>query len=337
MGGSTVELSAQGCASNPIVCENQLTGNPASEWDVTGAGDPSIQGFATDISVNRGQTISFKIDTASSNYRLDIYRMGYYGGFGARKVATVTPSVSLPQSQPACLTDAPTGLVDCGNWAVSASWAVPATATSGIYFARAVRIDTGGASHIVFIVRDDASTADVLFQTSDTTWQAYNQYGGNSLYVGSPAGRAYKVSYNRPFTTRGTDAGRLGVQLRIPDGALSGVQRLQHRLPGRGGHGSARGGGHSAASCLCVSRARRILVRSAADNVESARGAGVHLAFFSGNEVFWKTRWESEHLDARDDRYRTLVSYKETHAEREDRPECRVDRHVARSAVQSAG
>ena len=28
-------------------------------------------------------------------------------------------------------------------------------------------------------------------------------------------------------------------------------------------------------------------------NVESARGAGVHLAFFSGNEVFWKTRWES--------------------------------------------
>ena len=42
----------------------------------------------------------------------------------------------------------------------------------------------------------------MLFQTSDTTWQAYNRYGGNSLYFGSPAGRAYKVSYNRPFTTR---------------------------------------------------------------------------------------------------------------------------------------
>ena len=26
--------------------------------------------------------------------------------------------------------------------------------------------------------------------------------GGNSLYTGAPAGRAYKVSYNRPFTTR---------------------------------------------------------------------------------------------------------------------------------------
>ena len=64
-----------------------------------------------------------------------------------------------------------------------------------------------GESHIVFVVRDDAGRSDVLFQTSDTTWQAYNQYGGNSLYVGGPGsdpGRAYKVSYNRPITTRGT-------------------------------------------------------------------------------------------------------------------------------------
>ena len=69
---------------------------------------------------------------------------------------------------------------------MSSSWTVPANATSGIYFAKAVRTDTGGASHIFFIVRSDASQSDILFQTSDTTWQAYNQYGGNSLYVGSP-------------------------------------------------------------------------------------------------------------------------------------------------------
>ncbi|MGK7512261.1 N,N-dimethylformamidase beta subunit family domain-containing protein, partial [Salmonella enterica] len=56
---------------------------------------------------------------------------------------------------------------------------------------------------IYFVVRDDEGGSDLLFQTSDTTWQAYNRYGGNSLYTGSPAGRAYKVSYNRPFTTRG--------------------------------------------------------------------------------------------------------------------------------------
>ena len=62
--------------------------------------------------------------------------------------------------------------------------------------------DNGGASHIFFIVRNDASHSDILFQTSDTTWQAYNDYGGNNLYTGSPVGRAYKVSYNRPFHTR---------------------------------------------------------------------------------------------------------------------------------------
>ena len=48
-------------------------------------------------------------------------------------------------------------------------------------------------------------------------------------------------------------------------------------------------------------------------NVESARNAGVHLAFFSGNEVFWKTRWENS-IDGSGTTYRTLVCYKETHA-----------------------
>src|SRR5215469_4399138 len=85
------------CASNPIVCENALTGNPATEWDISGAGDPNIQGFATDISVNVGQTVRFKINTVSSHYRLDIYRMGYYQGNGARKITSI--DVSLPKAQ----------------------------------------------------------------------------------------------------------------------------------------------------------------------------------------------------------------------------------------------
>ena len=68
--------------TNPIVCENAKPGNPASEWDVSGAGDPTIQGFATDISVDQGQTVHFKVNTDANDYRLDIYRMGYYGGLG---------------------------------------------------------------------------------------------------------------------------------------------------------------------------------------------------------------------------------------------------------------
>ena len=50
-------------AENAIVVENQLAGRPSTEWDVAGAGDPSIQGFATDISVAPGETVQFKIDT----------------------------------------------------------------------------------------------------------------------------------------------------------------------------------------------------------------------------------------------------------------------------------
>jgi len=189
--------------ANAIVAENCQAGNPASQWDISGAGDLTIQGYATAMSVNRGQTVSFKVNTNASAYHIDIYRIGYYGGNGARKVATITPSASLPQTQPACLTDSTTGLTDCGNWAVSATWSVPATAVSGLYIGKLVREDTGGASHMVFIVRDDSGGSDLLYQLSDTTWQAYNDYGGNSLYVGSPAGRAYKVSYNRPFIVRG--------------------------------------------------------------------------------------------------------------------------------------
>ena len=76
-------FTASDCTAinNDIVCENAKVGNPASEWDITGAGDLSIQGFATDISVNRGETVEFKVDTDASSYFLDIYRMGYYGAW----------------------------------------------------------------------------------------------------------------------------------------------------------------------------------------------------------------------------------------------------------------
>ena len=303
--------------ANAIVAENCLTGNPSTEWNVTGSGDPNLQGFATDISVNRGETVSFKIKTSYAGYRLDIYRMGYYGGLGARKVATVPASQTLVSNQPACLTDATTGLVDCGNWAVTASWPAPATAPSGIYFAKVVRDllqpgDVETASHIFFVVRDDSGHSDLLMQTSDTTWQAYNRYGGNSLYTGQPAGRAYKVSYNRPFTTRdylpqtfvfdteypmvrwleangynvsyftGVDSDRLGSEI------------LEHKIFLSVGHDEYWSGAQRA-------------------SVEAARSAGVSLAFLSGNEIFWKTRWESS-IDGSGASYRTLVCYKETQA-----------------------
>src|SRR5215469_12868825 len=107
-----------------IACENSLPGDPPSDWQVSGDGDASIQGFATSMSVNVGQTESFKINTPAASYHIDILRIGWYGGNGARKVVSgMLPTASLPQTQPSCKNDsAATGLIDCGNWGVSASW-----------------------------------------------------------------------------------------------------------------------------------------------------------------------------------------------------------------------
>jgi hypothetical protein len=307
---TTVSLSGA-CAANAITAENCLAGNPRSEWDITGIGDATIQGFATEISVNRGESVQFKVRTDAAAYRFDIYRLGWYGGQGARKVATVTPTAALPQTQPNCLNDPTTGLIDCGNWSVSGSWAVPANATTGVYIARAVRTDTGGASHIVFIVRNDASANALVFQTADTTWQAYNEYGGNSLYVGQPAGRAYKVSYNRPFTTRIVSNGQ---------DWLFNAEYPMIRWLERNGYDLTYITGVDADRRGNLIRNHRAFLSVGHDeywsgqqraNVEAAREAGVHLAFFSGNEVFWKTRWEPS-IDGSSTAYRTLVTYKET-------------------------
>ncbi|MET4901647.1 DUF4082 domain-containing protein [Paenarthrobacter sp. CC6] len=295
---------------NPVVCENSKAGSPPSEWDISGPGDDSIQGFSTEISVNPGQPIRFKIDTTAPSYTIAVYRTGWYGGLGARKVADVTPSV-LRQNQPQCLTDLTTGLYDCGTWAVSATWQVPATAVSGVYVALLTRPDTGGQSHITFIVRSDGSRSDVVFQTSDPSWQAYNSYGGSDFYQGAN-GRAYKVSYNRPVATRGGPGGRdfyfsneypmvrfleqNGYDVSYISGRdtdRNGPQLLNHKVFLSVGHDEYWSGPQRA-------------------NITAARDAGVNLQFLSGNEGYWRTRFEPSPVDGVAGR--TLTSYKETWA-----------------------
>lgn len=299
--------------ANRIVRENALPGHPPAEWDVEGNGDSSIEGFTTDISINRGERVDFKIRTDASGYDIEIYRIGFYGGKGARRIASMTVPGALAQSQPDCRTDIKTGLVDCGNWRVSASWTVPADVTPGVYVARLVRGDTRGASHVIFVVRDDESRSDILFQTSDTTWQAYNYYGGYSLYLGPwPARRAYKVSYNRPITLRGS--------LESRESFWVNEYPMIRWLEANGYDVSYTTGVDTARRGYLLKKHRVFMSvghdeywsDEQRDNVEAARDAGVHLAFFSGNAIFWRTRWEPS-IAPSGEPFRTLVSYKDTH------------------------
>jgi len=356
------EIGPQDCISpkNSIIAENCLPGNDSTEWDVNADGDPSIQGFATRFSVVRGEVVQFKIKTDSSNYRLDIFRVGWYGGAGARQVGRVDPlsSLQLPQEQPECIKDAETLHFDCGGWGVSAEWEVPQSAVSGVYLARLVRSDGDAswrqdnsqygadirfsfpgdipgklpkppqpwphaygaqghgrmanalkepqASLVYFVVRDEDSKADMVFQTADTTWQAYNLYGGANVYYGlePPYRRAYKVSYNRPFQTRATRAVNIlfgaeypmirwlesqGYDVTYQSGIDTDRQDtsnlLRHKIFLSVGHDEYWSG-------------------SQRTKVEEARDQGLSLAFFSGNEVYWRVRWE--------DNQRTMVVYKES-------------------------
>ncbi|MDX6654821.1 MAG: hypothetical protein QOH18_1535, partial [Solirubrobacterales bacterium] len=338
-GGPAVAAAAEAnpCAvpvTNPIACENTKEGVEPEKWQINGIGDESIQGFATSMSVNIGQTESFKVKTPSTKYHINVLRLGYYGGDGARMIEpNIKPTASLPQTQPECMHEpvaangtTPTGLIDCGNWAVSGSWKVPTTAVSGLYVAELIRDDVGGepmdhASQIFFVVRNDESHAPIVMKTSDATWQAYNNWGGNSLYrctkwcpPGEPEAykAAFSVSYNRPFDgTIETDGGK-------SDPFYAEYQMI--RFLEKQGYNMTYVAQPDLESQPQLLKNHKVFLASGHDEywsagertaVESARDAGVNLAFFTGNEIFWKTRWGPS-MDG-STQNRTLTTYKETH------------------------
>ena len=208
---------------------------------------------------------------------------------------------------------------------MSATWTVPSTAVSGVYMAR-LENNEGGATAIWFVVRNDASTSPIYYQTSDQTWQAYNAYGGNSLYVCSvncpddPKHSylgASKVSYNRPLVTSGEQRPntfmydeypmvrfleRNGYDVSYTTGvdtnnATRGALIKNHKLFISSGHDEYWSGPQRA-------------------NVEAARNAAtpVNLAFFSGNEMYWRTRFENSTVSSTTTTTdRTLTTYKDTH------------------------
>src|SRR5262249_46915767 len=316
---ATAAVTNSGTAPNKIVTENLNTGTPQSVWAIHGSianqGDSQIEGFATQISTNAGQTVSFKINTASSGYTLNIYRLGYYGGNGARRITTMHHSGA--DNQPNPIFNSATNTVDAGNWSVTDSWTIPSTAASGVYFAK-LTTDAGNFQNMIpFIVRNDGTASDILFQTSDTTWEAYNPWGGYNLYYG-PSGtnsdRAYAVSYNRPITMVAAATNGIGSQDFLFGEEYAAIYWLEQN-----GYNVSYISGIDAATNagLLLNTKAYIDVghdeywsQSPFPNLKPPRDAGINPSFLSGNQTYWDTELAPS-FDSSHTANRTVVEYKD--------------------------
>jgi len=290
-----------------IAQENALPGN-ASGWAITGAGDSGNVGFVRQFSVNAGETAEFSCHGGGSV--IDIYRIGWYGGAGWRLVTTLT---NAPTTQPAAvIIPDSNGAQTCTSWSVTAIWSVPADATSGLYVGVYRNAAQNNAFHIPFIVRRDDRSADIMYKTSDTTWAlAYNHYGtqanplngGRSLY-GTYAGgspdydkqtRGLAATYHRPIVTRAAHPSTYWLNCEAP--LIRYLERNGFNIT------------YSASKDWRVSvtipdlAECNVYISSGHDEYwsvgmrsrwEALRDAGKHLLFMSGNEVFWRTRFDDE-------------------------------------------
>src|SRR2546423_1442129 len=141
---------------NAIACENQqstgvqdLTDGAGNLATYTSAyGD--IEGFTTAESVVPGGSVSLKVQSPTK-YKVEVSRLGYYGGKGSRLMSwsmnssTGTYSATNSGNSPACVSDHPTGLVDCGNWPTNVSISVPSSAVSGLYLVELEQWDSTDA------------------------------------------------------------------------------------------------------------------------------------------------------------------------------------------------
>src|SRR6185369_16221460 len=115
-----------------------------------------------------------KVNTAdNAPYRIEIYRLGWYGGTYGRLISTIPNLVGVRQDD--CQAGAGnTGLVDCSNWTTSATIATSSLWQSGTYMLRLVRTDNGNDNNVMFVVRNDGNSSDILYGVPTSSYQAYN-------------------------------------------------------------------------------------------------------------------------------------------------------------------
>ncbi|WP_374687306.1 N,N-dimethylformamidase beta subunit family domain-containing protein [Promineifilum sp.] len=172
---------------------------PAAESGESGDAGPittgsvvtyNFGGYASKVSVAQGESLDFHISLdAGSTTDISIYREG------------------TPRRLMKTMTGVTAGTYDCNglyaagcDWPVAASLTVPTDWPSGAYVAE-FKAGSTRQRKIIFWVREDnpGSTARILFLSSVNTHQAYNAYGGGSLYGFGDSVKATKVSFDRPF------------------------------------------------------------------------------------------------------------------------------------------
>jgi hypothetical protein len=277
--------------------ENKQPGS--SNWKLHSArARGHIKGYVLEQSIRPGQTQRVYVRAPRSRWiRIEVYRMGWYGGRGGRLV--LSSRKLKPRHQPACPHDSRTGLVEC-HWRPTISFDVPFGLTSGVYVVKLLS-DTGAASDCLFVLEAaaEAEPSPLLVQLSTATYEAYNGWGGNSLYPGGDpvavtgTTQGVEVSFDRPYKTR-TGAGQLFSR---DFSAVQFVEREGYRATYTTGPSidanPAQALGHK--MLLDVGHSEYWSQRTA-DAFRHARDSGTNLAFLSSNTMVWRVRYEGHRM-----------------------------------------
>src|SRR5947209_6686116 len=211
-------LQSTPATGNVILRENAWTGS--NGWMIP-AGRQStsqIQAYADATSVLPGKPLTFYVSTQQNGtqYWLDIYRLGWYGGTGGRLLLSIGMQVGHAQGYYNAVTHQLLGCLSCvidrqtkrveANWQPSYALTIPADWTTGIYLAKFTDAH-GMQTYVPFDVPGNFSS-DYVVVTPDATYEAYNDWGGSSLYdtdnslFGESDGqsKAVKVSFDRPYS-----------------------------------------------------------------------------------------------------------------------------------------
>ena len=280
-----------------VLEENARPGTTA--WKIPNDAPADIQGYADHVSAIRDMRVRLFVDTPAATFHVEAYRLGYYGGLGGRSI-WVSREITGTR-QPAPTVDEDTLMVEAA-WSRSMTFRVRRSWVQGSYLLKLVA-STGGQSYVPIVIRDDTSTAALLIQHQAFTWQAYNAWGGASLYHGATGfeSRSRVVSFDRPYEGRGA-AGMLktlALIAMVERGGMDVTYWTDLDL-------------HLRPQLLTQHRALVLLNHdeywstAMRRGVETARGAGVNLVNLGANAVYRHVRLEDSPLG----RQRRVVAYK---------------------------